>query len=190
VRPSGSSPDPVDDPTAYQRHILSLLGEDDPADVQAATPATVRALVDEAAEDVRTRPEPREWSVLECVGHVVDAEIVSAARYRWVVAQDRPHLIGYDQDLWVDGLRHGRDDPVALLVVFEALRRANLDMWARSTAEERGRVGVHEERGPESYELIFKLIAGHDRFHLDQARRALAAVRAQSSRSSRSQSGK
>jgi hypothetical protein len=35
---------------------------------------------------------------------------------------------------------------------------------------------VHAERGPESYELTFRLIAGHDRFHLAQARRALAAV--------------
>jgi hypothetical protein len=36
---------------------------------------------------------------------------------------------------------------------------------------------MHEERGPESFELTFRLAAGHDRFHLAQAERALAAVR-------------
>jgi hypothetical protein len=36
---------------------------------------------------------------------------------------------------------------------------------------------MHAERGPESYELTFRLIAGHDRFHLAQAERALDAVR-------------
>jgi hypothetical protein len=36
---------------------------------------------------------------------------------------------------------------------------------------------MHRERGPESYELTFVLIAGHDRFHLAQAGRALALVR-------------
>jgi hypothetical protein len=41
---------------------------------------------------------------------------------------------------------------------------------------DRERFGVHRERGPESYALTFTLIAGHDRFHLAQARRALAAV--------------
>jgi hypothetical protein len=35
---------------------------------------------------------------------------------------------------------------------------------------------MHEERGPESFDLLFRMIAGHDRFHLAQARRALEAV--------------
>jgi hypothetical protein len=34
-------------------------------------------------------------------------------------------------------------------------------------------VGIHEERGPESYDLTFRLIAGHDRIHLAQARESL-----------------
>ena len=40
------------------------------------------------------------------------------------------------------------------------------------------RYGVHAERGTESFELLFRMLAGHDRFHLDQARRTLEAVRA------------
>jgi len=53
---------------------------------------------------------------------------------------------------------------------------ANLAMWSRSTQRERARVGMHAERGPESYDLSFRLIAGHDRFHLAQARRTLDAL--------------
>jgi hypothetical protein len=34
---------------------------------------------------------------------------------------------------------------------------------------------MHAERGPESFDLAFRMIAGHDRFHLAQARRALEA---------------
>jgi hypothetical protein len=174
----GRTPDPVEDPTGYQRFILSLLGDDDPAEVQAGTPDTVGALLADAGERVAERPEPAEWSMLECLGHMLDAEIVATARYRWVIAQDRPRLIGYDQDAWVERLRHADDDPDAVLVLFRALRRANLDLWARSSAEDHARAGVHEERGLESYALIFRLTAGHDRFHIDQARRALAAVTA------------
>lgn len=172
------TPDPVEDPTGYQRMILSLLGDDDPAQVQAGTPDALRALLVDAGERVVERPEPTEWSVLECLGHMLDAEIVTTARYRWVLAQDRPRLIGYDQDAWVERLGHAHDDPNAVVELHEALRRANLDLWARSSAEERARVGLHDERGVESYELIFRLTAGHDRFHLDQARRALVAVTA------------
>jgi hypothetical protein len=41
---------------------------------------------------------------------------------------------------------------------------------------ERERIGLHRERGPESYRLTFVLIAGHDRLHLGQAERALRAI--------------
>jgi hypothetical protein len=165
--------DPVANPAEYQQLLLSLLGDDDPSHVQAATPKDLRELIQTAGSSLRTRPEPAEWSVLECVGHIGDAEIVSSARYRWILAHDRPPLVPYDQDLWVDRLRHGQADPEELLRVFAPLREANLSLWARTTAEERARVGIHQERGPESYELTFRLVAGHDRFHMAQARRAL-----------------
>ncbi len=35
---------------------------------------------------------------------------------------------------------------------------------------------MHAERGPESFDLCFRMLAGHDRFHLAQAKRALEAV--------------
>lgn len=170
------SPDPVGDPSGYQRFMLAKLGDDDPAEVQAATPAEIRALVEEAGDRVRTRPEPTEWSVLECLGHMLDAEVASTARYRWILAQDEPPLPGYDQDLWVGRLRHNEGDPEELLAFFKGLRRANLHLWSRTPVEERARVGIHAERGRESYDLLFRLIAGHDRNHLAQARRTLDAV--------------
>jgi hypothetical protein len=168
--------DPVSSPAAYQAEILSWLGDDDPAVVQAATAARLRELVAAAGEHLRIRPELREWSVLECIAHLVDSELVTSARVRWILAEDEPDIIGYDQDRWVDGLRHRDDDPASLFELFEALRGANLRLWASRSAAERARVGIHRERGPESYELTTRLQAGHDRFHIAQAERTLAAV--------------
>lgn len=171
------SPDPVAEPAAYQRMLLDLLGGDDPAQVQRSTPAALRAMVTESGDLLRVRPEPDEWSVLECVGHLVDAELVGAARYRWILAHDEPSLIGYDQARWVERLRHGQDDPQELLGTFEAVRASNVALWERSSETERARFGIHAERGPESFDLLFRMLAGHDRFHLAQAARALEALR-------------
>jgi len=168
--------DPVAQPNAYQQLLLTLLGNDDPADVQAATPGAIRELLAEARERLRARPEPKEWSVYECVAHIADAELVVGGRYRWILAHDQPELLPYDQDLWVDRLHPGDEDPDELLSVFEPLRAANLELWRRTPVEDRARFGLHRERGPESYELTFRLLAGHDRFHLEQARRALDAA--------------
>ena len=171
-------PDPVAEAAAYQRFLLDALGDDDPATAQAETPAAVRAVIAEAGGDLRTAPEPGEWSVLECVGHIADAEVVYAGRYRWILAHDEPELIGYDQARWVSAMRHRDDDPDRLVALFEALRAANLELWGRTSRAERARVGRHRERGLESFDLSFRLIGGHDRIHLAQAWAALEAVRA------------
>lgn len=168
--------DPVRTPSAYQRQLLAALGDADPAEAQAATPGELRSIVAGARDVLRTRPAAGEWSVLELIGHIHDAELVSSARYRWILAHEQPTLMGYDQDRWVAGLRHNEADPEELLRVFETLREVNLALWRRTPATERGRVGLHQERGPESYELTFRLIAGHDRLHVAQIRRTLAAL--------------
>jgi hypothetical protein len=172
------SPDPIQSPLEYQQHLLALLGTDDPAEVQAATAKTLRDLAVEAGPHLRTAPEAGEWSVFGCIAHIADAEIVMSARYRWILAHDQPPLIGYDQDLWVDRTHNDSESLDVLLSYFEPLRAANVRLWLRSGPEERRRVGLHSERGPESYDLCFRMIAGHDRFHLSQARRALSAARA------------
>ena len=175
-----SAPDPVAQARAYQQSLLAELGEDDPAVVQAGTPDVIRALLDEAGPDARTQPEPGEWSVLDCIAHMADGELVVSTRYRWIIAEERPAIVGYDQALWVANLRHSEDEPEALLALFETLRRSNLALWERFGRTHGDRIGLHNERGPESYDLSFRLAAGHDRIHLAQARRALTAVRERS----------
>jgi DinB family protein len=172
-----ASPDPISEPKAYQDYLLSLLRADDPGQVQAGTPNAWHALVSTAGAPGRVRPEPAEWSAIECLAHAVDAEVVMSARYRWILAQDEPPLNGYDQDLWVERLHaQRREDPEELLQLFGALRFANVTLWENSSEEDRARVGLHAERGPESFDLCFRMLAGHDRFHLAQATRALEAV--------------
>lgn len=169
--------DPVNTPEAYRQSLLAALGSDDPALVQAATPGLLRALVAEAGDALSVPPEPGEWSVAGCLAHLVDGELIISARSRWILAEDEPDIVGYDQALWVSRLDQERESPELLLAVFEALRRWNLELWARTPVEDRSRIGLHRERGPESYELTFRLAAGHDRVHLDQARRSLEAAR-------------
>jgi hypothetical protein len=172
-----SSPNPVADPQGYQRHLLALLGDDDPARVQAGTADAFRALIEVAAADASTNPTPTEWSVVQCLAHLTDAEIMVSGRYRLILAHDEPPLLGYDQDLWADALHRPPEPPEELFAFFVPLRAANLALWKRTPEDRRRRVGLHTERGPESYDLTFRLAAGHDRFHLAQAERALEAVR-------------
>ena len=141
-------------PNDYQALLLSTLGERDPAQVQAGTPASLRTLIAEAGADLRTRPEATEWSVSSASRTSCDAEPVIAGRYRWILAHEEPDILPYDQDLWVNRFHSNQEEDVeSMLGFFEAVRRADLDLWRATPAQDRARFGLHRERGPESYEL-------------------------------------
>jgi hypothetical protein len=170
------APDPIAQAAAYQQSLLEALGDDDPAEAQAEAPGKIRAMLAAAGPQLRVRPEPREWSALLCLAHICDAEVVMTGRYRWTRAHDRPELIGYDQDLWVDNLHGDDDDPEAMLRQFEVLRAGNIALWRGASEADRARVAIHRERGPESFDLMFRMLGGHDRVHLAQAYRAIEAA--------------
>lgn len=161
----------------YRRPVLDALGFDDPYEVQAGEVDLWRSLLETGGASLRTRPAEGEWSVIECLGHMVDSELVTSARYRWVLAEDSPALQGYDQEAWTARFDHAHDDPALLLDLLCALRNSNLALWKRTTQADRARVGIHAERGPESFELLFRLQAGHGRVHRTQAEGALATIR-------------
>ena len=93
-----------------------------------------------------------------------------------VLAQDRPTLIGYDQDLWSDRLRYSEVDARAALEQFTVLRRVNLHLWRGLTPSDLARVGKHTERGDESLEHMRRLYAAHDLLHLRQLDRIRRTV--------------
>lgn len=167
--------DPVADPQGYRRELLALLGGDDPGEVLAAT---LRAFQERAGglpdELAARRPEPGEWSVAELLGHLWDAEVAYSFRARAILAQERPRLPAYDQEAWATLAR----PPFAeLLAGFATMRAANLALIRGTPEPLWERVGIHDERGPTSFQVATEEIAGHARAHLLQLDQTIAAVR-------------
>jgi hypothetical protein len=166
--------DPVRDPAGYQREVLALLGGQDPVAVLDGTLVTLRALT--AGLDPETlarRPEPGEWSALELLGHLWDAEIAYSFRARAILAQDEPPLAGYDQDAWAT---LPRPPYSALLAAFAALRSSNVALIRETPTERWERRGLHSERGPTTFRVLTELTAGHDIAHQRQLEQTIAAV--------------
>src|SRR5688500_15098878 len=125
--------DPVAQGREYQELLLGLLGDQDPIEVMERTPAELRRLAGEAGSLLRVRPEPKEWSVFECICHLVDAQLVVSGRLRWILAHDEPPLPGYDQDLWIDRLHQSRSESLEeVMAWFEPLRAADIRLWRQA----------------------------------------------------------
>jgi hypothetical protein len=166
--------DPVTEFEQYRRELLAALADDDPVAVMQTTLDEVPRLVATASvEQMNRSPAPGEWSPRQVLNHLSDSDLVFGTRIRMIVTQDRPTIVGYDQDAWT--ARFGSLDatPQDTIDRWQTLRRANLRLMQSLSPQEWDRVGLHSERGPESVRLNVQLLAGHDRMHLDQFRRGL-----------------
>jgi hypothetical protein len=163
--------------SSYTRAVLELLGEREPTAVLRDMPsAMARAVEGLSLEQVREPERTGKWSIGQILQHLADSEVVWAWRMRLILAEDRPRLTGYDQDLWAERLHYDQADPSEALALFALLRRANLRLVDGASPADLKRAGVHAERGEESLEHLCRLYAGHDLLHLRQIERVRRAV--------------
>ncbi len=174
---TGSSASAVAQAGTYTAALLELLGSRDPLDVLRSTPAAISVVVSGlTSAQIETPERPGKWSIRHVVQHLGDAEMVVGVRLRMVLAENRPPLTAYDQDVWTERLRY-REVPFAdALEQFTVIRRVNLRLWAGLTEADQARVGVHTERGDESLGFMRNIHAGHDLAHLRQLSRIRDAV--------------
>jgi hypothetical protein len=161
----------------YGAAVLELVGDRNPIDVLRDTPgAAARAVATLTPQQLKTFEAPGKWSVAMVLRHLADTDVVWGWRMRLILAQDRPAITGFDQDLWAERLDYANADPNESLETFAILRRDNLRLIERATPEDLKRVGVHAERGEESAGLMVRLYAGHDLLHLNQIDRITRAI--------------
>ncbi len=162
---------------AYVKAILELLGDREPVAVLREMPSALpRAIEGLSPQQLRQPEQSGKWSIGQILQHLADSDVVWAWRMRLILAQDRPQLTGYDQDLWAERLHYDQEDPSEALELFVVMRRANLRVIERASPADLKRVGVHLERGEESLEHLRRLYAGHDLLHLRQIERVRHAV--------------
>jgi hypothetical protein len=175
---SNRSIDPPQERAKYPAAILELVDGGDPISILRETPSAVTRAIDGLTHAQLRQPEARgKWSMIHVLQHLADSDLVWGWRLRLILAQDRPTLTGYDQDLWADRLHYADADPALALEQLRVLRRVNLALIERATPDDLERVGIHSERGDESARYLCALYAGHDLLHLrqlDRIRRAIA----------------
>jgi uncharacterized damage-inducible protein DinB len=166
--------DPVQ---AYVDSLFQALGDREPLEVLAETPAALqRAVAGLTPEQEGTPEAPGKWSVRQVVQHLADSELVGGFRFRMVLAHESPELPAYDQDLWAGRLRYAEADLPTALEDFAFLRALNLRLLRRATPDDLRRVMRHAERGDEPLARMIALYAGHDLKHRAQIRRIRQAI--------------
>jgi hypothetical protein len=123
------------------------------------------------------RPAAGAWSAHEVVVHCADSETASSSRIRFVLAEDDPLIVGYDQDAWAIRLDyHAQPIEPALLAI--AATRASTAALLRLLPDHLWeRAGRHTESGHYPAEEWLRYYAAHLEDHAQQIEANLAAWR-------------
>ncbi len=158
----------------YVAETLALVGDQNPMEILVGTLPWITDRIDPLTAEALAIPEaPGKWSITQVLAHLADTELAFGWRMRQILTADRPILQAFDENRWAERFDYAAADPVEAYHTFAMLRVQHLQIWESVTPEELERLGIHEQRGPESLGFMRQLIAGHDLRHRRQIDRIL-----------------
>ena len=166
------SPEPVMQPAAVAFPGYDFYTTDQLLEAYREGPERLRAAsAGLSMEQMRARPRPGKWSILEILFHVTDSELSGAMRVRYVMAQPGIRLPSYDQDLWTAKLRHNEADLALLddmMALFRLLRRVTGRIFTAAHGDDWAASAVHAEYGEITLRNLLELYADHSERHVEQ----------------------
>ena len=140
-----------------------------------------RSLAGFPEADLGAHPLPGKWSAREIVQHLADSEMTSAIRLRRLLSEERPHILGYDQDAYAVRLRYNERDMAPALEAFRAARATTVQILEAMTDEDWAREGTHSESGRYTAEDWLRIYAAHAHGHAAQIQRLKEALQGRES---------
>ncbi len=107
--------------------------------------------------------------------HCADSETNSHGRIRYLLAEEKPVIQGYDQDRWSQQLDYHALPIAPALLTVEAVRANTVPLLRHATDADWAKSGIHTESGRYSAEDWLKSYAEHLEIHTRQLERNLAA---------------
>jgi len=144
-----------------------------------AGPALLRQAWNEVPHEAsRWRPGDGKWSAHEVVVHCADSEAYGHTRIRLLLAEPKPLIVGYDENLWARTYDYHAHDVELAFRAIEAVRANTVALLRRLPDSAFGRVGHHTESGVYTDADWFRIYAEHLEVHAAQIRRTLKAWQA------------
>ena len=142
----------------------------------ARGPERIRGALEKVPpEALQWRPAPGAWSVHEVVVHCADSEANAALRIRYLVAEKKPLIVGYDQDAWSRLFDYHAQPLEEALAAAVSARDRTVPLLRRMTDADWAKAGRHTESGPYSAEDWLRIYAAHLEGHARQIERNVEA---------------
>jgi hypothetical protein len=123
-------------------------------------------------EDLLAFPVPGTWSIQQIVIHLQDSELVAIDRMKRILAEEKPLLVGYDENKFVANLSYEVQSAQDAAEIVDLARRQFARVLRRAPESAWARFGIHNERGKvtlgEQLEMYVKHLERHLSFAVDK----------------------
>lgn len=141
-----------------------------------STPVTLRALVTRVDSALLKRqPSPDEWSIIEIVAHLADAEEMVIKRIERMLTENDPALPAYNPEDLAGARGYRTRDLNEELDRFTAVRTSLTARLGDIDDDGWQRTGQHEEVGEITVQDMTAHMVAHDAIHLAQIAHILLA---------------
>src|SRR5215213_9110919 len=128
--------------------------------------------------EVRWKPAPTRWSVLEVLGHLAHVEAHGfRGRAQRILAEDNPLLENYDPDALVAAGAYKHADIASALEVYRRERERSIELLRTVRAQDLPRPAVHGVLGTVTLGNLLNEWPFHDMGHLRQITELMRTVR-------------
>jgi DinB family protein len=98
-------------------------------------------------DELKARPGPGDWSILELVIHLTDSDCIAIDRMKRMLTEDEPPLLYADETAYVRQLATHEQSLEDALLLFEVGRRQFARVLRALPDEAFERRGIHNRRG-------------------------------------------
>ncbi|HEY7117223.1 MAG TPA: DinB family protein [Tepidisphaeraceae bacterium] len=117
-------------------------------------------------EELLAFPVPGTWSIQQIVLHLQDADLIAIDRMKRIIAEERPLLIGFDENKFVSNLFYAEQSAVDAAQMLDLARRQFARVLRKLPDTAWGRVGIHNERGKMTLGEMLESYTKHLEHHL------------------------
>jgi uncharacterized damage-inducible protein DinB len=134
-------------------------------DAYENSPARLRAAVSGLSDaELKARPGPGKWSILEVVVHITDSDAID--RMKRMLIEDNPPLLYADETAYVDKLFTHEQTLEDALLLLEIGRRQFARVLRKLSPEAFARTGAHNKSGTKTVGGMVKSYIDHIDDHL------------------------
>ena len=117
-------------------------------------------------EQATARPVAGKWSTLEVVCHLADFDPILADRMKRVIAEEKPTLIGADENRFAAALAYHDRDLEEELTIIDKTRQQLARILRKLPSQALSRTGMHNERGQLTVGKYIQSTIDHLEHHL------------------------